>query len=55
MKNIETIAQIGVIIVLGLFFSLLISPFTNTLFQSFSGGIILGLFYKALTDYTKKL
>lgn len=50
----ETMAQIGVLIVFSLLFGVFLIPLTDTLFQSFCGGVILGLFYKALTDNNKK-
>lgn len=53
MKNFQTIVQIGVIIMFSLLFTWLINPFTETLVQSFCGGIILALFYNAITDDRK--
>lgn len=53
MKN-NTIVQIGVISVFTILFGILLIPITDNLFQSFCGGIILGLFYKALTDFHSK-
>ena len=50
----ETTVQIGVVIVFTVLFGALLIPLTETLFQSFCGGIILGLFYKAITDNNKK-
>lgn len=53
MKNHHTIVQIGVIIVFCILFGALLIPLTSSLFQAFFGGIILGLFYKAITDPKK--
>lgn len=52
MKHNETIVILGVLTAFTIIFGILLMPLTN-LSQAFSGGAILALFYKAITDIRK--